>query len=158
MAKKKFRAGPFKKWLHHVAGIAVRTRDDFTCKWQYSPDCMGGMVPGDVGCHPHHIVCRDYNIVAWDPLNIICLCSKCHALAHKQSLIFDTWFRDKHRGRADHIDRMLLLPSKTWYEDDFKQEETELFEYCIDINVDYLHIAENRRVRYRRKIKEILGA
>jgi len=152
---KKFKTKPFKDWLHHIAGVAIRTRDDFTCQWQASPNCLGGMVPGDAGCHPHHVVCRDYNIVAWDPLNLICLCSKCHVLAEKQSLIFGMWFEAKYPNRAEHISKMLLLPSKTWRPADFEREEIDILEYCIDMNVDYLHIAENRRVHYKRRIKEL---
>ena len=156
-AKKKFKASPFKKWLHHIAGVSIKTRDDFTCQWQASLDCLGGMVPGDAGCHPHHIVCRDYNIVAWDPLNLICLCSKCHALAEKQSLIFGMWFEAKYPNRAEHIAKMLQLPTKTWRQVDFEREEYDIIVYSMDINIDYLHIAENRRVRYKRKVQELKG-
>lgn len=155
MAKKKFKASPFKKWLHHIAGVAIKTRDDFTCQWQASPDCLGGMVPLDIGCHPHHVVCRDYNIVAWDPLNLICLCSACHALAEKQSLVFNRWFEAKYPNRADHIAKMLLMPPKTWRQSDFEQEEIDLLEYCIDINVDYLTVNTKHRKRYYRKIQEL---
>jgi len=152
---KKFKAGPFKKWLHHIAGVAIKTRDGFMCQWQASPGCLGAMVPGDAGCHPHHVVCRDYNVVAWDPLNLICLCSKCHVLAEKQSLVFNTWYIKHYKNRADHVEKMLLLPLKTWRQVDFECEEAVLLEYCIDIGVDYLSVNTKHRDRYRRKIKEL---
>ena len=151
-----FKTNPFKKWMHHIAGVAIKTRDNFTCQWQASPNCLGGMVPLEAGCHPHHVVSRDNNIVAWDPLNLICLCSKCHALAEKQSLLFNMWYIKRYPNRAEHVHKKMLLPPKTWYQSDFEQEEKDLFEYCIDMNVDYLSVNTKHRARYKRRIEQIL--
>jgi len=152
-----FKTNPFKKWLHHIAGVAIKTRDNFTCQWGVADGCLGVMMPMDVNCHPHHAVAkRNVNILAWDPLNLICVCARCHALAEAQSTTFGIWFNEKYHNRYEHCRKQLLLPLKTWRQSDFEQEEKDLFEYCIDMNVDYLSVNTKHRARYKRRIEQIL--
>ena len=155
MAGRKFKVKPFKNWLHHIAGVAIKTRDNFTCQWQEADGCLGAMLPLDENCHPHHAVAkRNVNIIAWDPLNLICLCKRCHVLAEARPTSFGIWFGDFYGNRYEHCQRQLLLPTKTWLQSDFEREEKDLFEYCIDMNVDYMSVNTAHRDRFRRAIQK----
>jgi len=150
----KFRVKPFKLWLHHIAAVAIKTRDAFTCQWQEADGCLGAMQPLDENCHSHHAVGkRNVNITAWDPLNLITLCKRCHSRADAMPTEFGVWFGENYRNRYDHCRELLTLPMKTWRQEDFEREEELLIAYCHDINVDWLNVNKKYRDRFRRKIK-----
>ena len=151
-----FKTKAFKKWLDHIAGVAVKTRDNFTCQLNMSPDCLGSMQPGDLRCQACHIESRKNNITRWDPLNIITGCANCHGASHSSPLLFALWFAKKYPNRVGHLEQSAKEPLRTWRQSDFEREEKDLFEYCIDMNVDYLSVNTKHRARYKRRIEQIL--
>lgn len=156
MAKKKFKAKPFKNWLDRVAATVVKTRDGYTCQIVSDGGCAGTMMPGDQNCQCCHIISRSCNNTRWDLLNLITGCAHCHAWAHKYPVQFGVWFAQKYPHRIEYLDIVSRVKSKTWKEDDFRAWEHRLFLKAIDLNVDYLRISPNYRSRFNRVLKETL--
>lgn len=163
MAKKKFKAKPFKDWLDHLAAVVVKTRDDFTCQIGHTPydkrsnGCAGTMSPGDFNCQCCHIESRNENKTRWDLLNLVTGCGNCHAWAHAHPARFGVWFIQRFPHRDAHINEMLFQPNKTWRQADFEEVEIFLLRKARDLNVDCITVNTRYRVKFRRKIESLEG-
>ena len=154
MAKKKFKAKPFKLWLDHLCAVIVKTRDDFTCQIQ-RPGCAGRMVPGDRNCQWCHIVSRTANKTRWELLNALTGCGHCHQWAHANPVDFGVWFVNKYPYRFDHLREIGMDSNRIWRQSDFKEIERALLKKAIDLEVDYMTVNTTYRDKYKRKIKEL---
>jgi hypothetical protein len=153
----KFKVKPFKKWLDCLAGVIVKTRDNFQCQIVHDPACAGTMQPLDLNCQCCHIISRSSNNTRWDLLNLITGCGHCHNFAHKNPVEFGVWFAGKYRHRIDWIDCVSRQSKKTWRQSDFEEIERKLLQKAIDLNVDYLHVNTKYRDRFKRRFEEQKG-
>ena len=145
MAKKKFKAKPFKDWLDSLCRVAVKTRDEYTCQ-----KC-GAVVQG-IRCHWHHIIMRKLNHTRWDLLNGITFCDKCHR-KWEEGPELQVWFKETYPVRYDYIttkDRHI----GTWKQWDFEAIEEYLIGKCRDFDVDPENIAN---ITHRNRLIKRLG-
>ena len=157
MAKKKFKATPFKKWLDELARVIVKTRDGWTCQIN-QPGCAGGMVPGDENCDWHHIIPRSECGLAlrWSPLNSLTSCRNCHTWVTEHKELTDVWFASKYPVRDMIIRERHIRPIRTWHREDYERVEDVLIRAAIRGNVDYLNIKPEHRAKFKRKVEELL--
>lgn len=88
----------FRKYAVDMAKWVAKERDDFTCQ-----KC-GKEVSG-VNCQGSHVFSvGSYPSIAADPLNIKCLCYKCHlGWWHKEPLEAFGWFTEKFPDRYEYL-------------------------------------------------------
>lgn len=51
-----------------------------------------------------HIVGRNNHTLRFDPMNLLCLCVKCHRWGHDNPDAFTDWWRNKYPARKIYID------------------------------------------------------
>lgn len=157
MAKKKFAKKEFKIWLDHIAKLTCKTDDNFTCQIRLSDNCSRTMMPLDNNCQWCHIKSKKSYNVRWLAEDAVTGCGSCHAYAHDNPDDFIRWFEKNYPHRANIINLYKRMPSKTWYESDFKAMERKLLVEAKRVGVDYMNMTEwhNYRLRLKRKLKEL---
>ena len=157
MAKKKFKATPFKKWLDELARVIVKTRDGWTCQIN-QPGCAGGMVPGDENCDWHHVVKRSTCglTLYWDLENSLTACRSCHSWAEANQVDCEIWFANKYPYRWDDVQDLKQIKARAWHQSEYEAVELNLLIKAVDYDVDYLHIKPEYRTSFKGKIEEIL--
>ena len=146
MAKKKFKAKPFKDWLDFLCRLAVKTRDEYTCQ-----KC--DMSVQGYHCHWHHIIMRKLNHTRWDLLNGITFCDKCHR-KWEEGPELQVWFSKTFPVRYAYI---TTKPRHigTWKEWDFVEVEEMLLRKLADLEFDWDNVPEAKRSRLTRRLKEM---
>ena len=151
---KKFKKTAFRDWLDHLAKIVIKTDDNFTCMIA-RPGCSGKMLPLSRNCQWVHIKSRNSNNTRWSLYNAICGCGRCHQWAHANPNEFGVWFSKHYEGRNNIINELAQQPIKTWRENDYKAIENELLIEAKRIEVDYMNMPVNYRIRLRRKLDSL---
>jgi len=152
MAKRKFKAKPFKNWLDILAKVCVKTDANFTCEIRRE-GCAGRMMPLDKNCQWCHIKSRSSNTYRWLRTNALCGCGHCHQWAHANPDAFGAWFAEEHLG--DYLFLNFPMHPYTWREDDFKKEERRLLLYAAELNVDPLNVPVSYRTRFMRAMEAL---
>jgi hypothetical protein len=127
MAKKKFKAKPFKLWLDSLARLLVKTRDEWCCQYEHCEGPIGVM-------EWHHVRYRTLNHLRWEIDNGITFCSSCHRKWHNGPML-QVWFEDTFPNRFIRIYTKPPLIG-TWKEQDFLDVQDELVGLCIEYEVD----------------------
>ena len=151
MAKSKFKARAFKKWLDILAKVCVKTRDNFTCQIG-RPGCSGKMDMLDRNCQWCHIKSRSSNNTRWLPVNALTGCGHCHQWEHANPAEFGVWFKRKYLDDYKFLNRP--RPTKTWREDDFRFVEAELLQFARELKVDPMAVPETYRKRFIKASEE----
>jgi 5-methylcytosine-specific restriction endonuclease McrA len=99
--KKKRKKKPLRKKLgEQLDGLArdfIRLRDDWTCQW-----CK--KKPPAVKIDVSHVVPRTYKRLKWEPLNLKCLCFRCHVIKWHHEARGRDWFDKEFPERAAFIE------------------------------------------------------
>ena len=143
------------KWLDCLAAACVKTRDDYTCQINISPECMGAMRPLEFDCQWCHIKSKKWYEWRWDLLNAICGCSKCHAAWHNDGRL-GNWFAKKYPIRDEYLNRPALHIG-TWKDVDLETIEAYLLSKAYDLNVDPMSIDTSHRGKFINAIRRIKG-
>ena len=154
---RKLKRGTMIKWLDCLAAACVKTRDNYTCQINISPECLGVMQPLMFDCQWCHIKSKKFYEWRWDLLDAICGCSKCHAAWHNDGRL-GKWFTKKYPIRSKYLDGVPMFRHiGTWKDDDLEEIEDYLLHKAIDFNVDPMSINTSYRGKFTNAIKRIKG-
>lgn len=116
---KKFSKKTFKRKLHALWSLYIRTRDNFTCQW-CGKQCEKG------ACDAHHIIPKGRcgNVGRYDIRNGMTLCSPCHLWKSKSNYVefarfVEKWLKNRginYNTLSQQYRGAIIKDNHEWYE------------------------------------------